>query len=280
MLLTIIIINYNGAAFIRNCLDSVLSQRAFFNAFNVVVVDNASTDDSIRVLNDYKDQIMIIENKINVGFSAAHNQLLDQLDTPYIWLLNNDTEFNNTQDVISPIIDYFNHHETVVGISPKLLNTDGSLQNQGSGLSSWAFKSKKIKAVGFLSGASLFIRTQFFKDINGFDPNLFFYNDDFDFAMQVKKHHKTLIYFPMIEITHHGGLSTKFKPIETTIGGYYGSVYLCKKYYSNFIFLIYKFLIQRFIDFKLIYYFLNPTNVADDWKKELKKLKLKLKHEI
>ena len=206
--------------------------------------------------------------------------MLDQLDTPYIWLLNNDTEFDHNIDIISPIIDYLENHQDVVGLSPKLLNTDGSLQSQGSGFNQYKFKSKKITQVQFLSGASLFIRTQFFKEINGFDPHLFFYNDDVDFAMQAKKHRKKLIYYPHLKVTHHGGLSTKFQPIKTTIGGYYGSIYLCKKYYPRPIFLIYYYLVRLLIDLKTLYHGIIKTPLSGEWVVELKKIKKKLKYEI
>ena len=163
MILTVIIVNYNGNHFIRACLDSVLSQKKFFNNFKIIVFDNASTDDSLSTLEQYTDSIELIKHKENIGFPAAHNVLLDQFDTPYLWLLNNDTEFDHNQDTISPIIKYLEKHPNVVGLSPKLLNTDGSIQTQGSGLGALKFKTNKIKQVSFLSGASLFMSTQFLK---------------------------------------------------------------------------------------------------------------------
>ncbi|MEK9727818.1 MAG: glycosyltransferase family 2 protein, partial [Candidatus Margulisiibacteriota bacterium] len=253
MLLTIIIVNYNGAAFLSACLDSVLAQREFFNDFKVVVFDNASTDQSIEIIQKYAAQIDIHQHDTNVGFPNAHNILLPQLTTPYLWLLNNDTEFSHEKDIITPILNHFKSDDSIVGISPKLLNTDGSIQTQGSGLNQFRFKTSHIKQVPFLSGASLFIKTAFFKDIGGFDPNLFFYNDDVDFAMQVKRHKKKLIYYPLVQVTHHGGLSTKFQRIETQIGGYIGSLYLCRKYYHPIIYVIYRFLVRILI--KVLYYY-------------------------
>lgn len=273
MTLKVIIVNYNGAQFIKSCFDSIISQFKFFPNFSILVIDNASTDESLPLLEDYADHITLIKNKVNVGFPMAHNQVIDLLDTPYIWLLNNDTEFDKTIDIISPIMAYLDANPEVVGLSPKLLNTDGTLQTQGSGFHRYKFRSKTITQVSFLSGASLFIRTQFFKDMNGFDPHLFFYNDDVDFAMQAKKHRKKLIYYPGLEVTHHGGLSTKFEPIKTTIGGYYGSIYLCKKYYPNIIFLIYYNLMRLLIDLKTLYHKLVQTPLSDEWIIELKKLK-------
>ena len=280
MKLTVIIVNFNGAKFIKNCLESIIHQFQYFPSFEIIVIDNASNDNSLEVLNDYENRISLIKNSENVGFSRAHNQILDQIDSQYLWLLNNDTEFKKNQDIISPILDYLDTHPDVVGLSPKLLNTDGSLQNQGSGFSSWKYKTKKIKEVEFLSGAALFIRSEFFKQINGFDPNLFFYNDDIDFAKQVKKHHKQLIYYPDLEITHHGGLSTKHNAIDSMIAGYYGSIYLCRKYYPHLIFIIYYFLIRIFIELKQWRHSVQKTTHSREWVKQLKQLKLKLENEF
>ena len=65
MQLTIIIVNYNGGQFLTDCLDSVLSQHSFFNEFNTIVFDNASTDDSLDVIRKYKDKIKLIEHDTN-----------------------------------------------------------------------------------------------------------------------------------------------------------------------------------------------------------------------
>ena len=173
MLLTIIIVNYNGARF-KNCLDSVLSQKKYKTPFKVILFDNASTDESINALEPYLDDIELVKNPINIGFPQAHNQLLPELNTPFLWLLNNDTEFDQNTDIISPILNYFSKDDSVVGISPKLLNTDGSIQVQGSGIAGLKYKTSKIKQVSFLSGASLFIKTSFFKKLTGLIQIYFF----------------------------------------------------------------------------------------------------------
>ena len=280
MLLSIIIVNFNGAKFIRECLDSVLSQKNFFNKFKIIFIENASDDNSLDVIKPYENNIELIINEENVGFPAAHNQILDQLETPYLWLLNNDTEFDHAIDVITPIFDYLEENEDVVGLSPKLLNTDGTLQAQGGGLNAWRYKSNKICNVPFLSGASLFMRTQFFKDIGGFDPHLFFYNDDIDFAKQAKRHKKRLVYFPSIEITHHGGLSTKYREIDSLIEGYYGSIYICKKFYPHLIFKLYYFIMRLLLEIKKGYHVIVRTKESAEWVEKLTQLKGRLINEI
>ena len=93
MKLTIIVVNYNGAQFLSDCLESMISQKSFVDSFKIIVFDNASTDESLDVINNYKDHIELIEHDTNVGFPQAHNILLPKLDTPFLWLLNNDTLF-------------------------------------------------------------------------------------------------------------------------------------------------------------------------------------------
>jgi GT2 family glycosyltransferase len=280
MKLSIIIVNYNGAAFIKNCLDSVVSQFNFYSFFEIILVDNASTDASLEVLKEYHHVVRLVKNQKNVGFANAHNQLLNEVHTPYLWLLNNDTQFDGACDVITPILSYLDSHPDVVGLSPKLLNTDGSLQVQGSMFLYWVYAAKSTRQVSFLSGASLFIRTEFFKKINGFDSNLYFYNDDIDFAKQVKKHKKKLIYFPSVQITHHGGLSTKYKPIKTTVAGYYGSLYICKKYYSMPIFYMYYCVMMAIIWGKKWGHSLGRSDQSKEWVRELSALRQKIKNEL
>ena len=280
MLLTIIIVNYNGGCFLKSCLDSVLSQKKYNTPFKIILFDNASTDDSFDTLAPYLDDIELVKNPTNIGFPQAHNQLLPELNTPFLWLLNNDTEFELDTDIISPILNHFSTDDSIVGISPKLLNTDGSIQVQGSGLAGLKYKTSKIKQVSFLSGASLFIKTSFFKKINGFDPNLFFYNDDIDFAMQVKKHKMKLIYYPLLNVTHHGGLSTKFQQIETRIGGYIGSLYLCRKYYTSIIFYIYKWAVKSLILIQYYYYKTKSEPHYKTWPDQLKVALKRIKNEL
>ena len=98
--------------------------------------------------------------------------------------------------------------------------------------------------------------------------------------MQVKKHNKQLIYFPSVAVTHHGGLSTTFKPVKTKVAGYFGSLYLCKKYYSHWIFLVYFAIIKLLIMTKKTYYSIVNTSVSEEWTSELNALTKKINHDL
>ena len=106
--LSIVIINYNGEQFLKPCIDSVIAQKNFGHELTIIVIDNNSTDHSIDILNEYDANITLISNKTNTGFARAVNQSLPYVNTDYIWLLNNDTEFSHNDDILSPIISYLN----------------------------------------------------------------------------------------------------------------------------------------------------------------------------
>jgi GT2 family glycosyltransferase len=281
MILTVIIVNYNGAKFIDDCLQSVISQYSFGHRFKVLIWDNASTDNSIERIEPYvSEHVKLIQHPTNVGFPQAHNLLMDEFTTPFLWLLNNDTVFSHTDDIMGPILDHFSTNEAIVGISPQLLNTDGSIQVQGSGFNALKFKRRTVQTVSFLSGASLFIRTSFFKNMGGFDRNLFFYNDDVDFAIHAKRQKKKLIYYPFVSVTHHGGLSTKFQTIETKVGGYIGSLYLCKKYYPRAILVAYKMIIRTLIRLLIIRCAIVSRSNQAHWIPTLKKALVTIKNDV
>ena len=136
------------------------------------------------------------------------------------------------------------------------------------------------RTMPFLSGAALFVRTDFFKLIGGFDEKLVFYNDDIDFAKRVKEHKKELIYFPTVSIIHHGGLSTNFVPIDSLISGYFGSLHLCQKFYPKLVFKLYLLLMRIFITFKFYYHSIVNKPNSDEWKKKILQLKIRINDEF
>ena len=90
-LISIIIVNYNGKKWLQKCLDSLLCQT--YNNFEIIFVDNGSSDDSVEfVNNNYKDErIKIIKSDKNLGFAGGNNLGIDNSKGEYILLLNNDT---------------------------------------------------------------------------------------------------------------------------------------------------------------------------------------------
>ncbi|NBV83279.1 glycosyltransferase, partial [bacterium] len=101
--LSIVIVNYNGASFLTGCLDAIFD--GMLNCeFEVIVIDNASQDQSLSVLERYQYPLKRIDNADNRGFAAANNQGVAIAEGRYVFLLNNDTVV--APDAIQTLVDF------------------------------------------------------------------------------------------------------------------------------------------------------------------------------
>ena len=255
--ISVIIVNFNGAQFIEACLDSLLKSK-LNGQFEVIVVDNASTDHSLDILKKYQNTIELIANEENTGFSYANNQAAKRANGEYLFLLNNDTVI--PEDTMSILLSFLKEHPDAGVITPKLLNEDGSLQCPGSIFGQWRFKSKVARRVPFIAGAAILFPKSVYWEMGGLDENLFFYNDDVDMCKSLSKLGYSIYYVPEASLTHFGGLSTKFRKLSSLIEGYRGSVYLSLKHYGLLISFIYRLLVLVDIVIRLaIHAFLSFT---------------------
>lgn len=240
MSVSVLIVNYNGAKFIKDCLDSVLKSECSF-PLDIICIDNASTDHSLDVLVSYKDRITVIQNKHNSGFSKGNNIAADYAKGEMYFLLNNDTVVRS--DTIQKLYDFMVGEKHIGALVPKLLNEDGTIQCPGSILGQWKFKSPSVQDVSFVAGAALLMHKNVYEEIKGLDENLFFYNDDIDLCKTLKRQGYRLVYYPKAELTHFGGLSTQFRKVGSLIEGYRGGFYVCRKHYGVVAFLFYRILV-------------------------------------
>ncbi|RAP34134.1 hypothetical protein DID75_00740 [Candidatus Marinamargulisbacteria bacterium SCGC AG-410-N11] len=255
--ISFIIVNYNGEAFIQQCFNSILSQKISV-PYEVIVVDNNSSDNSVELIKTFSS-FKILVNKENLGFTKANNQAVKIAQGNYIFLLNNDTVlYENALEVLYQSIRSI---DNVGAIAPKLLNEDLSLQVAGSFFGRIQYMTKNPKKVGFLSCCAMLIRKDYFIKIGMFDEAFFFYNDDIDLSKRILKSGKLLIYEPNSKVIHFGGLSTKFRKIESVVAGYKGGLYLCFKHYPLFVFWVYRCLLCLDCIIRIsIYYLLNLIN--------------------
>jgi len=253
-LLSIIIVNYNTGPLLYKCLHSI--QRNIKNIkYEIIVVDNNSTDNSWVVTNEL-DNCILVKNKSNRGFCIANNQALKKIQSRFILLLNPDTEL--TTGAIEKMLKYLNYNQKVGIVGPKVLYPNGKLQYTAfcfptvftifsdifflnrlfptskifnkKDLGYWGHNN--IREVDAVSGCCLLLKKRVYDDIGGLDENLFFM-DDIDFCKRTKNKTWKVIYFPKSVIYHHGGMSSS--------GNRYARVYFrrksrilyFKKYYSR-----------------------------------------------
>lgn len=228
--ISIIIVNYNTKILLRDCLRSILDN-TFSASYEIIVVDNNSTDGSQNMIRDLFPQIVLIANEYNAGFAGANNQAFRASRGAYLLFLNSDTIIHN-----SAIISLYEHLKTAPHagiIGPKIFDVDGCptrsymrfLNAQmlflGSKYFSPIIDTSKYRMhfpkydfmsthdVPWLSGACIMIKRQVFEQAGCFDENYFLYFEDMDLCLQVNKLGYRNIYFPDAEIVHLFGGSSK-----------------------------------------------------------------------
>ena len=255
--LSIIIVNYNVKEFLLNLLDSVRRASSKLK-IEIIVVDNASDDGSIEVLKEKHNDLILIENKTNVGFGRANNQALDIAKGKYLLLLNPDTIVR--ENTFEKIISFFKSHPEAGIAGCKVLNPDGSLQlacrrgfpgpwtsfTKVMGLSSLFPTSKlfarynltyldenKTYEVDAVSGAFMMMRKEVYEKIGGFDKQFFMYGEDLDLCYRAQQAGYKVYYVHDTEIMHYKGESTKRSGIDETKIFYEAMHLFVKKHFSS-----------------------------------------------
>ena len=126
MHLSLVIVNWNSQPHVSACLDSILNHTDLEHGCEIIIVDNASSDNSVKIIQQEYPTVKVIVNARNVGFAAASNQGIRIAQGELVMLLNPDTiVMDDSLQLLCDIMD----HETDVGVvGPQLLNKDGSIQ--------------------------------------------------------------------------------------------------------------------------------------------------------
>lgn len=228
--LSIIIVTYNSLTYLRECLDSI-----YFNppetGFDIIVVDNASSDGTGKYIKSEHPDVIFISNKENKGFAAASNQAIKATDSKYILLINSDCEV--FEGSIERLLDYFEKIPNAAIAGPKIINSDGSLQYSCRNFPSFFGAaahtilthvypdnpfSKKYKLVDvsrkepfpvdWVSGSCMMIRRSALEDTGFLDENYFMYVEDIDICYRMWQRGWEVHYMPYSVVLHHVGGSS------------------------------------------------------------------------
>lgn len=240
MRLSVIIVNFNGARFLKDALDTVLASQVS-GLFEVVVIDNCSQDNSKDILETYVGRVSVVYNRQNTGFSAANNQGVSLATGEFVFLLNNDTRTDPM--ACERLIEALVSNPQIGAVGPKLRNADGSDQLPGGILGQRQYKTDRAKNVSFLSGAALMMRRDFYLSLGGFDEAFFFYNEDLDLCKRIQNLGYFLCFLPTAEVVHLGGASTQFLRRKALVEGYRGGLYFCYKHYGLLAYAVYRLLL-------------------------------------
>ncbi|MFM9328681.1 glycosyltransferase family 2 protein [Paenibacillus mesotrionivorans] len=236
--ISIIIVNYRTLRLTMDAIKSVF-QSVTERKYEVILIDNNSSDGIIEIATNNYPQILTIENQNNVGFAKANNQGISIASGRYILLLNSDTVI--CQDTIEFMVSIMDAHPTVGASGCKVVLPNGELDKAcrrgfptPSASFYYAFGFSKLfpnvprfnqYQLGYLDpdesypvdclvGAFMMVRREVIDQVGGLDEEFFMYGEDIDWCYRIKQAGWEIYYYPKTSITHYKGASSRRKPFK------------------------------------------------------------------
>jgi len=238
--LSIIIINWNGGSLLTRCVETIVSSAPKVS-YEIVIVDNASSDESLAELQASEvaaqmianKQLRIVFNSENRGFGAANNQAFALTDSPFVFLLNLDTEVR--PGTIDTLLQKLTSDPKIGACGPKLLNADGTTQTsvffnppcvwhtilsqlwlyrllprrfRGELLLGWHWSHDRERSVPMLGGAAILAKREVIEEVGGFNERFHMYAEDNEWCWRITKSDWRLMFVPEAILLHHGAQSS------------------------------------------------------------------------
>jgi len=226
MKLSVIIVNYNSGQITRACVESILKQDLPY-AYEIIVVDNASTDESVSLLRSDFPEIEVIDNQDNLGLAAGVNIGIKQAGGQYILILNPDIVV--LSGAINEMVEFMEENKKVGISGGKLLSPNGKLQyscyrfyevltiiyrrtylgktKKGrKAVSKFLMKDynhEQVRDVDWLMGACLMIRRGALHEVGGMDERFFLYFEDVDWCRRFWEANWRVTYLPTAKFSHY-----------------------------------------------------------------------------
>jgi GT2 family glycosyltransferase len=236
---SIIIVNWNGADLIEECLRSIVENPSR-DPFEIVVVDNASTDGSAEWLrsDDCAKLVagipyILIEPGTNLGYGPANNLAIERTDSTFVLILNSDTRI--VGDAVDTMVALLQSDERIGMVGPALFYEDGKRQDSVSRqpesplsilvehfhlyriLPGWLYRDwllgshwphDRRRAVPVIAGAAMMCRRRMIEDIGAFDPTIHMYAEDLEWCVRASRGGWLIYFEPSASIVHLRGKST------------------------------------------------------------------------
>ncbi|HEU4712385.1 MAG TPA: glycosyltransferase family 2 protein [Pyrinomonadaceae bacterium] len=238
--LSIIIVNWNGGSLLRRCVETIVSSQPE-TTYEILIVDNASQDDSLDQLRAGEvlapllanQQLRILNNSENRGFGAANNQGFALTHSPFVFLLNLDTEVR--PGTIDTLLRTIKSDPSIGVCGPKILNSDGTLQIsaffnpprvwhtvlsqlklymllprgiRGELLLGRHWDHNRRRSVPMLSGAAMLARREMIDQVGGFNERFHMYSEDTEWCWRITQANWKLVFVPEAVLLHHGAQSS------------------------------------------------------------------------
>jgi GT2 family glycosyltransferase len=218
----IVILNWNGQHFLKNFLPDIIAHSK--NEARIIIADNASTDDSLIILDQFKDEIEIIKLDSNYGFTGGYNRALKLVNAKYYVLLNSDVEV--TDGWINPLIKFMDENADVAACQPKIRSySDRHLLEHAGGAGGFidflgypfcrgrlynTLEEDKnqyndVHDVFWATGACMLIRANSFHGVNGLDEDFFAHMEEIDLCWRLQEDGQRICVVPQSIVYHVGG---------------------------------------------------------------------------
>jgi len=240
MKLSIIIVSWNVEEDVLDCLRSI-AENSPSEPFEVIVVDNASSDGTVAALRRDFPDATVVANTENRGFAGANNQALAMAKGQYLLLLNPDTVVHLR--ALDLLIRFMDSHQDVGGCGPRLLNSDGTTQLSVRHFPTFRaalyrysalrylrlfrgeyrrslmkeFGHDRQRDVDIVKGAALMLRQSVIDQIGPMDEGFFMYYEEADLCLRIRKAGWRIVFMPEALVTHTGGRSSDQAGIERRI---------------------------------------------------------------
>ena len=230
--IAVVILNYNGAQMLRDFLPTVLEYSA---GAQVVVADNASTDDSVEVMHSFFSDVRLIELDRNYGFADGYNNALRQVHAEYYILLNSDVEV--TQGWLQPLLSFMDANGDAVACQPKILSYGNRTLFEYAGASGgfldrygYPFcrgrlfdtleedngQYDSVCRIFWATGAAMMVRSEAYWASAGLDGRFFAHMEEIDLCWRLQARGGSIYAVPQSVVYHVGGATlSKSNPRKT-----------------------------------------------------------------
>ena len=243
--IAVVILNYNGVHWLERFLDQVIKNSP---EADVIVTDNASSDNSISFLKEYFPKTRLIQNKKNDGYAGGYNKALSQVNADYFVLLNTDVEVSSNW--IMPVIDLMDKDPKIAACQPKIKQYHNKAFFEYAGacggfLDKFGFpycrgrifenleedkgQYDNVMEVFWATGACLFIRASSFFEIGGFDDEFFAHMEEIDLCWRLQKSGYKIMCQPKSVVYHVGGGTLNSSSSFKTYLNYRNNLYMLYK---------------------------------------------------
>ena len=229
-----VIVNWNTKSLVCQAIDSIYAFEKTID-FEIIVVDNASSDDSVTHLKQCYPKVKVLANFTNLGFAKANNQGIALVSSRYVVLFNSDAYL--IEEILPKCLEHIHHFGECI-LTCRILNPDKSIQysagvfpSLGGYFSEIFGNTEKIlrKKIDFLSrvqdfvevdwatGAFIFVETELYKKLGGLNENIFMYGEDVEFCYRAKNFGINCKYLSKVSLVHVGGGSQKYTSLRSLL---------------------------------------------------------------